>query len=178
MDDTFDAAYSCPDAWQLAPDASDGSLTMVTSHGSRLLLRLPDFHGSCYLRPTDELAGFAFFLTVPPATSRRLGRGDQRPRSLFWEAVDLSHRDSRNFSGEGRLRLDDREVWTTVNGQIASIPCHGSMPPYLRVLLSTEFRAVGLGWPRPAAWRLKRVQLHFFTEIHRRRRTDRTGAPG
>lgn len=176
MDDTPDAAYSRSDAWQLAPDASDASLTMATSRGSRLLFLLPDFHGSCYLRPSDELAGFAFFLTLPSAPSRRLGRGEPQPRSLFWEAVDLSHSDERNFSGEGRLRLDDREVWATVNGQIAPIPCHGPAQSYLRVVLNTEFRAIGLGWPRPAARRLKRVQLHFFTEIHRKH-VGRTGTP-
>lgn len=170
MDHAFDAAYDCPDAWEMCPDASEASVTMSTHRGPRPLMRLPDFRGSCYLRPNGELAGFAFFLSIPPAGSRLPRRAGRRTRSLFWEAVDLSHSDPRNFSGEGRLRLDDREAWTTVRGQILPIPCQGSALPYLKVVLMTEFRAVMVGWPRPAARRLKRVKLHFFTEIRPRRR--------
>lgn len=169
MDQAFGAAYDRPDAWEIAPDASEASLTMPTRRGPRVLARFPGFHGSFYLRPTGELAGFAFFLPIPPAASS--SRGDRRPsRSLYWESVDLSHQDARNFTGEGRLRLDEQEIWATVDGRIAQVPCRGSALPYLKVVLMTEFRAVGLGWPRPAAVRLKRVSLHFFTEIRCRRR--------
>ena len=165
-----DAAYGRPDL-EMAPEVSEASLTMARRLGRRRVISFSGLRGSFYLRPTGEVAGFAFLLTIPQAASRRQYRNPgRRTRSLSWEAVDVSYSDRNNFSSEGRLRLNGQEVWATAYGQIAQIPSHGSPRPYLRVMLATDFRAFVLGWPRPTTRPLKPVRLRLFTEIHPRRR--------
>lgn len=173
MEHASDARYDSPDAWEIAVEVSEATVAMDTSRGARSLGRFPDFRGSLYLRPTGELAGFAVFLEVPRYRRRFRSRraGPSRSRWLFWEAVDLTHSSAQNFSGNGRLRLDGHEIRADVHGQIARIPCRRPMPPYLKIVVAAEYRALFLGWPRPAVRRLRRVQLRFFTEI--RPRTSR-----
>jgi hypothetical protein len=167
-----DARYDSPDAWEIAVEVSEATVAMDTSRGVRPLGTFPDFRGSLYLRPNGELAGFAVFLEVSRSGGwpRRRGTGASRSRWLFWEAVDLTHSSAQNFSGNGRLRLDGREIRADVHGQIARIPCR-PLSPYLKIVIVVEYRALSLGWPRPAARRFRKVQLRLFTEI--RPRTSR-----
>ena len=165
-----DARYDSPDAWEIAVEFTEATVAMDTPDGARSLGRLPGFHGSVYLRPNGELAGFAVFLEVPRTRRRLRDRrgGSPRPRWLYWEAVDLVHSNAQNFSGNGRLRLDGREIRADVLGQITRITCRPPTPPYLRIMVTADYRALFLGWPRPAARRFRRAQLRFFTEVRPR----------
>jgi hypothetical protein len=170
VEQTSDARYSSPEAWEIAVEFTEATVAMDTADGARSLGRFPGFHGSLYLRPTGELAGFAVFLEVPESTRRRRGRrpGSSRPRWLFWEAVDLEHSDPRNFTGNCRLRLNGQEIWADVHGQIARIAGRPSMSPYLKITVVADYRALRLGWPRQAVCRFRRAQLRFFTEVRLR----------
>jgi hypothetical protein len=167
VEQTSDARYDSPDAWEIAVEFTEATVAMDTADGARSLGRFSGFHGSLYLRPTGELAGFAVFLEIPEAMRRRRDRhaGSQRPRWLFWEAVDLEHSDSRNFAGNCRLRLNGQEIWADVHGQIARISGNS---PYLKITVVADYRALRLGWPRPAVRRFRRAQLRFFTEVRLR----------
>lgn len=159
-----DAAYGRPHL-EMAPEVSGASLTLPGRPGRRRTVGLSGPHGSFYLREAGELAGFSLLLTIPPPASRR-----RAPESLSWEAVDLAYSDRNNFTGEGRLRLNGREVWATTYGQIVQVPGHGASRQYLRIVLAADFRAFALGWPGRAFWPLKPARLQVFTEIHARRR--------
>jgi len=170
VEQASDARYDSPGAWEIAVEFTEATVAMDTADGARSLGRFPGFHGSLYLRPNGELAGFAVFLEVPEATRRRRDRrtGSSRSRWLFWEAVDLEHSDPRNFTGNCRLRLNGQEIWADVHGQIAQISRRPPMSPYLKISVVADYRALRLGWPRAAVCRFRRAQLRFFTEVRLR----------
>ncbi|MEV7808763.1 hypothetical protein AB0O28_38005 [Microbispora sp. NPDC088329] len=158
-----DASYTDPSAWRIAMDASEGTLSMTTSKGPRLLHELPCFHGSFYLSPVGLLAGFTLQLPLPVHPARL--RKDEAP-VLFWESVDLEADDTPNqVLGNARLRLGRREVSAGVSGLCTEVPVGHSGRPYLKIVLETVFPSVSLRWPVEAWQRLRPVTLKLFTEI-------------
>lgn len=170
MEHSADAIYDCPDAWELAGDASTASITVPSVRGLRTLASFPDFYGKVYLRLDGKLAGFSIVLPIPRRRQRLLrGRGRCRPtRQLVWECVELEYDDDRVFRGEGTLRLEGRRVWNEVTGHSVQIPCAGSDRPYLRIMMTTHFRTAGLGWPQRPTSLLSQAELCLFTEIRPR----------
>lgn len=160
---TPDASYTDPSAWRIAMDASEGTLSMTTSKGPRLLHELPCFHGSFYLRPAGLLAGFTLQLPLPVYPSWL--QEDEAP-VLFWESVDLEAQDPPNqVLGNARLRLGRRQVSAGVSGLCTEVPVGHSGRPYLKIVLETVFPSVSLRWPAEAWQRLRPVTLKLLTEI-------------
>ncbi|MEU7884923.1 hypothetical protein AB0B54_05440 [Microbispora bryophytorum] len=158
-----DASYTDPSAWRIAMDASEGTLSMTTSKGPRLLHELPCFHGSFYVSPVGLLAGFTLQLPLPVYPSWL--REDEAP-VLFWESVDLEAEDAPNqVQGNARLRLGRREISAAVSGLCTEVPVGQSGRPYLKIVLETVFPSVSLRWPVEAWQRLRPVTLKLFTEI-------------
>ncbi|GAA4188210.1 hypothetical protein AB0C10_12685 [Microbispora amethystogenes] len=158
-----DASHADPSAWRIAMDASEGTLSMTTSKGPRLLHELPCFHGSFYLSPPGLLAGFTLQLPLPVYPSWL--QEDEAP-VLFWESVDLETGHAPNeVMGNARLRLGRRETSATVSALCTEVPVAGTGRSYLKIVLETVFPSVSLRWPAEAWQRLRPVTLKLFTEI-------------
>ncbi|GLW67538.1 hypothetical protein Arub01_57810 [Actinomadura rubrobrunea] len=181
MDSAPETAYADPKAWKVDADASEATLSLMDRRGPRPLLRLTDFHGSFYLRPNGDLAGFALHLELPPE-ARSSWPGGQAAPSLFWESVNLRPSRERGLIGRGRLCLGRRETWSTVSGMCTRVPCRDSELPYLKIVLDTMFASLALRWPAEAARHFRPVTLQLFTEIRPRggsapRRSDAPQGP-
>lgn len=162
------SAYTDPAAWGIPGDASEGTVSMNTSGGPRVLCTLPDVDGSFVMRPNGQPAAFALRLPLP---IRPAGLREDEPSTLFWESVDLWQGLAPNdVVGRARLRLGRREVFTAVSCGCAQIPAGR---PYLKLVLETSFPARSLRWP--SGVRLRRVVLRLLTEI---RPTGTSGAGG
>ncbi|MBE1593588.1 hypothetical protein ACFPOI_23235 [Nonomuraea angiospora] len=132
--------YTDPDAWRIAMDASEVTLSAGLGSG--------DFDGSFYLSPAGSLAGFTLRLCLPGMPE------------LLWESVSLAG--GPEVRGSSRLLLDGRVARADVSGLCARVPVGRAGSSYLKIVLTAAFSPLRLRRPR---WRLRPVTLRLFTEI-------------
>ncbi|MGP4104889.1 hypothetical protein [Nonomuraea sp. KM90] len=152
-------SYTDPDAWRIAMNVTEATLTMDTPRKLRLLDKVPEVIGSFFLRPSGGLAGFSLRL---PLSSRRAV-----PPVLVWESANLE------LGEPATLRLGEQEVSSAVSVVCAEIP---GEHPYVKIVLETEFPSKALllpstWWRRPGT-----VRLRLFSELHSAEKA--TGTPG
>jgi hypothetical protein len=172
MDGTSHTQFGDPTAWEISGEMTRGTLAVATRNGPRTVGHVSSFWGSFYVRHCGRLAGFSIHLGLTPAAGTKLATLRPAPdRTLFWEAVDLALTDERDFSGECRLQIAERRIMARTYGKVVTAATPYSNHPYLKIILSTDFRGLQLNWPADHRYMCSRVEMRFFTEIHQKRAT-------
>ncbi len=168
MDGPSHADHEHAVSWEISEPMTRGSLASPTRRGARPVGQVSSFHGSFYLRPNGHLAGFAIHLGLYPDRMSGVAHKKGAERVLFWEAIDLTHVNDRDFTGRCILQTSRRTFHTRTHGKIVTAAMPGHELPYWRITLTAEFRGIQLSWPPSLRYLFRRVEMRFFTEIHQK----------